>query len=357
MAAPAPELLFLSGPQQGQRAVVMKNVVVAGRSPTADIQLTEESASRRQLRLESTPDGWVLENLSAGGTRINGKKYKAGKKVLLSTGDVIGLAAVTDILFVDAGDDPDEALAGYHKAHPAGPPPAQEKPAPAPATPEVSSPAPPPVPPPLPAGAPGTVPLQGQTKLTDEEEAKRLARKAKLKKYGVLLGIYAVVMVGVIVFLATMRQAEPQTGARGIPERLTEKIPEILNEEVQAAQDFSLEAREALIKARAQYPDRHFRPGNLYIVVKHFKTYLANRRDAGFENPDDERMYRHAKEELIAEVQNKYNEAWNAEQAGNWTLAQRRFEELLRMVPDPDSPIWKNAVDHLDYIKRHIKQR
>ena len=75
MGGPRPELVFLSGPQAGERAVLMADIVEAGRSPSCDVHLTEQHASRRQMQFQLTPDGWAVENLSVNRIRINGKRY------------------------------------------------------------------------------------------------------------------------------------------------------------------------------------------------------------------------------------------------------------------------------------------
>ena len=119
MAAARPELLFVRGPQAGQRVVLTTGQAVLGRSPECDVRLEEESASRRQVQFEMTAEGVVVENLSSQGTLISGKRYKSGKRVLLDTGDVLAAGAVTEILFVAAGDDPEAALTAYRQARPA----------------------------------------------------------------------------------------------------------------------------------------------------------------------------------------------------------------------------------------------
>ena len=63
-----------------------------------------------------TADGWIMENLSANGTAVNGRRYKADKQILLATGDVIGVGMETEILFVAGGDDPAEAIARYRQS-------------------------------------------------------------------------------------------------------------------------------------------------------------------------------------------------------------------------------------------------
>ena len=74
MANARPELIFVAGPQAGERAVLMTNDVLVGRSPSADVHLEEHAASREQLRFQLTGEGWLMENLSAQGTRINGRR-------------------------------------------------------------------------------------------------------------------------------------------------------------------------------------------------------------------------------------------------------------------------------------------
>jgi pSer/pThr/pTyr-binding forkhead associated (FHA) protein len=125
MVSAMPELIFVSGPQQGERAVIMTGTAVLGRSPSADVKLLEEAASREHVRFQLTRDGWVMENLSANGTLINGRRYKKDKKILLDTGDVMGIGLETRILYVSPGDDPEEALEDWRQANP----PAQPRPA------------------------------------------------------------------------------------------------------------------------------------------------------------------------------------------------------------------------------------
>jgi len=113
-----PELIFLSGPQEGERAVLMTNVALLGRSAAADVRLKEDAVSREQVRFQLTSDGWLMENLSANGTVVNGKRYRK-KKLLLDTGDVLLVGLETRVLYVSPGDDPEAALAAYREAHPA----------------------------------------------------------------------------------------------------------------------------------------------------------------------------------------------------------------------------------------------
>ena len=113
MSAEHPMLVFVAGPQAGQRVLLSRPVLVLGRGGGADVLLSEDYASRQQARYELLQAGPALEGLSQRGTWINGKRYKSGKKILLATGDLIGVGQETEILFVAAGDDPDAVRAAY----------------------------------------------------------------------------------------------------------------------------------------------------------------------------------------------------------------------------------------------------
>ena len=96
MPSTCPELIFVAGPQQGERAVLMSPVVGVGRSPDADVQLSELYVSRRQLQFAITHEGWIVENVAKKSrVRINGKKLKVGKKLILDTGDLLSVETFT----------------------------------------------------------------------------------------------------------------------------------------------------------------------------------------------------------------------------------------------------------------------
>ncbi len=63
-----------------------------GRSPEADIMISDSRVSRLHARLEKTEKGWVILDLeSKNGTRVNGELVK---EKLLSSGDVIQIGPV-----------------------------------------------------------------------------------------------------------------------------------------------------------------------------------------------------------------------------------------------------------------------
>ena len=77
MTAARPELLYVSGPRKGQRAVLMNNVVLVGRGADVDIRLDESSVSRRHMEFSLTQEGWIVECLAKGNLIfINDKNTK-----------------------------------------------------------------------------------------------------------------------------------------------------------------------------------------------------------------------------------------------------------------------------------------
>jgi hypothetical protein len=243
-----PELLFVSGPQDGERAMPESAQVIAGRSASADIFISEQSASRQQFQLTFTEDGWVFENLSSAGTKVNGKKCKSGKKLILGTGDVISAGGETQILFVHQGDDPDQALRAYREKHPQAapppPPPEDDKKAAGKDKPKQMpsfAPSRPPLPgeksgaivtrqaspPPVVADLKPLTPFSSASSRPRAEVAGpatgRLEkspadlRKAKLRKYAVMALVYGLALMGLIIILSTLRGGDESSDPEGMP--------------------------------------------------------------------------------------------------------------------------------------------
>jgi len=347
-----PELLFLTGPQQGQTIVIADNVALAGRLPSCQIRITETYASRRHVRFERTAEGWVVENLSPNGTFINGKKYKSGKKVLLETGDVLGVGRETEILFVSPGDDPTEALAGYHRQRKAsGEVSAGEPSAAAEQAPEEAEAAE------RPAEAPaGPKPPSAK--------AKRLARaprgQSKLRKYAIFGAVYVVALVVLLVALGRLKNSG-NGGPSRIPRLTDERIARALLASLDRPRD-PTKAAQALDDALELYNTRRFKTGNLYRCVKNFKLYLAY-KDGDFDEPTHERMYQQAGEELVELVRRTYRNAYAHERDDNYRRARELYRELLDIIPerDPDDPVYRvlfrNFKDRLSYVSERVRQR
>lgn len=77
------------------------NIFSIGRHGSCDLTIPDMSVSRVHARLERTPDGWLLTDLSStNGTRVNGWRVRGEVRVragdLVSFGDVVYLLAAAD---------------------------------------------------------------------------------------------------------------------------------------------------------------------------------------------------------------------------------------------------------------------
>jgi pSer/pThr/pTyr-binding forkhead associated (FHA) protein len=359
MAEPCPELVFVSGPQEGERAVLIKAVMVMGRSETCDIHLAEESTSREHLRFEMTADGCQMEILSTRGVRVNGKSFGPPKKIILDTGDCIFLGAATNVLFVSGGDDPEQALSAYRQAHGEALSALKaKKPVPAPA------PAPPPK-----AAAPTpkkeeTAPKPAEAASPSAEEQARLevASKSRRRKFMILGGVYAVALVGLLFFLNGIKKTA--VAAAGPPSLLVDtEITDALREALARGVNETIAAEE-LRNAQTAFDNRNFRSGNLQKCVKGFKLNLAylNRRE--FDDAESTRMFQTASEELIVEVKKVYHEAWLREKGRQWGDAGREWDRLSAILPHDtewNSPgygkVVENIMKHAAYCRANVGKR
>ena len=338
-----PELVFVSGPQLGERVVLTSNIVVIGRSPAADVQLTELHASREHVRFQLTRDGWIIENLSANGTLVNGKRFKSRKKkILLDTGDVLGVGLETEILFVCPGDDTETALHAYRKTHPL-PTNETEKTS---ANEEPSS-----------VPAPQSIPESAAT----EQAAKPERPTSKIRKYAIAYLIFLGLLVILFIILSSMRKNKGPSG-RGVQLLSDREIAEILSE-IPRENPIPTRSVSELRKARSLYDNLPSKTGDLYRCVRSFNLYLGYKRKAVFDNVQDERNYQTVRDRLIGQVVKKYRNAWTFAQAKNWSNSLSGYEELLLMLPEPKSDnrvqerLLRNIREHITYNRGKIPKK
>ena len=344
MSNPRPELVHVSGPQAGQRQVIMQSPAVMGRDPLCDLAVEEPAVSRHQVRFDLTADGWMITNLSSQGTRVNGKNYKSNKKhILLETGDLLMMGAETVVLFVGPEDDPDHALRLYREQIAAAVPPA---PQPAPRKPEPEEPA-----------------EQFDAALAPQDEAD-VARKAKVRKYAIFGGIYLVALIGLVIFLSTLRSEEEETESGGIPPLLTQReiensLDRILGPNPYRVAKSDATAERMLSEARRRYDQRLDNPGNLYRALKAYQLYIAYKSTPGWGPGDDQARYNDAWETLTKRVESLYQQAYTATQAQYYREALGLWNQLQDVLPvteepmsEPDHPIFNNIKKHVVYIGR-----
>ncbi len=342
-----PELVFVAGPQKGQRVRLGQPVCVFGRGAGVDVMLSEEFISRQQFRYESLRAGPTIENLSRRGTWICGKRYRGGQKILMASGDVIAVGAETQILFVAAGDDPKEIVQAWRQS----PPGARDafgrrvRPAAAPAPAPSDEPA-----------QPGELPAGEAEKRPSEmnaEERDEMERKAKRRKLLIGLGSYwaLLMLVAVVVYLFWDHNVTTGVGRQTIlteeeiAEHLKTITPRMPNRDKSA---------EMLIEARNRYRSYSTRPGRLHEIVGAYKDAMAySGRDY---LPDEhDRIFAECMDALIERVRQDYGRACLFEKREDWAESAATFRSVVKIVGDPRNPISRNIAGHLKRVNHYHK--
>jgi len=353
MGRTRPEIIFVKGPQRGRSEVLTAEVVIVGRGADCDVEIGEETVSRRQMRFELTYDGWVVENLSRNRILINGRKYKAARRVLLETGDMLAVGLSTEILFVSAGDDPSEALEALYSQRPDLAP---EEPPEAPGPEQAAMQHPP---------AEGEiVAVTADQPARPGAQALEEARKAKIRKYAIFFGVYAVLLIVGIIVLKSHVGGDQKRPSQRRPVKLThQQIADVLRRQRELPR-YAAEADEALEKALRFYDTRNVNDGDLYRAVKHFNRHLAFKGQSMFEKVKDESIYQQALTELTERVRRAYDNAFTFEMAKNWENALRLFQEIQSILPvneapdaEPDNLIFRNVHEHIKYVRRHSPRK
>lgn len=97
-------LIIIRGTPQGHRFFISQGSMSIGRDPTADIQVADQSISRKHASISLESDGAYLTDLkSSNGTFINGKKLGLGERVRLSKEDMIKMGN-TILKFLPKGE-------------------------------------------------------------------------------------------------------------------------------------------------------------------------------------------------------------------------------------------------------------
>ena len=351
-------LIFVSGPQKGERLSLPGGVLLAGRSAQAHILLAEEFISREQFRFQFTHDGWIVENIGTSKVQINGKRFKRNQRILLDTGDVLSAGVVTEVLFVAPGEDPTQALDDYLDHADREPRHAEVLAAEVIADDGLVR-----------AGESPTTSLEevadgdgDDDDLTDEEREEQ-ARKKKLRRYLTYGIVYGCVIIGFVVVVKWLRP--PEETAKRIPFLSKDRIEEILLKKYDRTpmEKAAVEERD---KARHLYKSRRNEPGILYKCVRKYKLAEAySRKQAPVLTAQDELDFSRAKRDLLELVWDTYNNATIDLRAKNYRSAEDGFERVLRIVPakdlpDPEqhNPLWENCIRQItDLRARTGKQK
>jgi hypothetical protein len=88
------KIQFLEGPMQGMQLAIDKEVMFVGRSDTNDIEIRDETVSRKHLKIFSVESCYFVEDLkSKNGSMINGEPLDAGFARLITENDRIQLGS------------------------------------------------------------------------------------------------------------------------------------------------------------------------------------------------------------------------------------------------------------------------
>jgi pSer/pThr/pTyr-binding forkhead associated (FHA) protein len=353
-------LAFVAGPQAGQRVVLTKAVAILGRGSEADVLLSEDYASRQQARYELVRAGATLENLSPKGTWVNGKLYKAGKKLLLETGDLLGVGAETEILFIAAGDDPDTALALHNQAmppksafgkkhrariKPEGDQPKGEAPEDEPGVEEDNAP-----------DEFDRRPRQKRASEMTPAERARFEDEARRKKIMIGLGIYLAILAVIVIAVVLYRTPSRDEGGTPIPYMLTPaEIRAALAGRIEKSPN-PVKKESKLQEALELYQQHGLEPLYLHKCLVAFKESLAYGGREFFDDPEDGQKYRDVLDKLIRVVQERYRNAYILERNKDWKRAEREFGMLLRIVPDRESLIFKDVQKHHGRVRAFLQK-
>ena len=359
MSETHPELLFVGGPQVGQRVELTQPTAVLGRSGDAEIMLSEEFVSRRHIRYELLNAGPTIENLSAKGTWINGKRFKRGKKVLLETGDLVGVGNETQLLFIGAGDDSAQAVDRFGPAargkdafgRKVTPP--KAAPAEAPSPPESEE---------VEAEKGTTGKTAREVKKASEmtpgerAEAERQAKRRKLLiGVGVWWGVMLLAVAAGVAYKNSRGNGGPEVDEGKIltPKEIGNALGRPLDKTTANENEMGRHLAEAL-RLRKEYGGDVWK---LHKIIHEFKLALSYTRKRGFET-GDQAAYTDSIEELAKEFSARYRQACLLEKNQEWRRAVTEFKELLQLLSEAndEDPIFRNVQYHLSRVKHHYQK-
>ena len=345
MSDPNPQLVFVTGPQKGQRVVLGRPICVFGRGSEADVMLSEEFVSRLQFRYELLRAGATIENLSRKGTWINGSKYKTGKKVLLDAGDVIGVGGQTQILFVPAGQDPRAAVDAWKTAA-AGGKDAFGRHAQAPGAASLT----PPVLEPASQAGPAAMERQRRPSEMSADERAEAERKAKRRKLLVMLAGYWGLLMLLIVVGWLFIDTKVSGGVTEVTILPDDQIAEHLLTIPSRTPDLDRSA-DLLAKGKLLYERHRTSRAHLSEIVAAYKDAIAFSGEDRIDDDTHNDIYQKCLAALTAAVQQDYRRACLLEKNREWDEADRAFMNLLRTINDNDNPISVNIKKHVARVR------
>jgi predicted component of type VI protein secretion system len=279
---------LLSGPGAGRKASFQASPLSFGRDAANALVLVGEFVSRQHGVIRFENDRWLIENLSANGTRLNGRKLN--KPQPLRTGDTVSI-----------GDEP--VFSVTLDAPPAQGPASQEKP---------------------------------------EDIAARKSRKQARLWVGI--GIYMACMLGLMIFFQTNRR--PDTGQRvRFPEQWpADRVERELTADLKRHPD-EFQAQEHLKRALELTSRLDDSPEVLYLAYRAYREALAYRGLTRFDDPAVESKHRRIREQFLSSIQQLYAQAYNAGASGEYERGADLCARLVKIYSDRTAPLHGHVED------------
>lgn len=300
------ELHILAGSHAGRRLVLERPTITFGRDAGNDVVIDAPFVSRRHAELRFAEGRWHLVNHSPNGTRLNRRRVQDEP------------ASIDEPATLSVGDEPVMQLAPQHAPAPAAV--GQEESAA--------------------GGASGAAPGAG------------MSRRAKL---WLGIGVYIVVMLGVLAFLFTLTEGEAGGGAAPPPELRRGEIRELLHRELEPRSADERRARRELHAARELFNRREAEVDARYRALEAYRLARAYMPEG--ELPEiDRRRQRLLEEELAERITERYERAYSLMRSRQPEAALRAFRELQRLYPaGANDPLLENIDRHAAVARRSVE--
>jgi len=299
------QIQVAAGDAAGRTLRLSGPVVTIGRDGGCDVVIDLPFVSRVQCELRAEGGQWNLVNCSSHGTRLSRKLVK-DKPRTIRPGDTVRV-----------GDESIVQLAPIASQAPA---PTSPGPASEPAEVKDSS---------------------GRTKLWTG------------------IGIYGVIMLGLIIFFATLdKQTTPPDPLAALIALTDEQIHDEIHHALSKRSLQPHRMTEQLQRARELFAMRQSSPDALYQAHEAYKVALSYGEQDTFPDPLDQRRFQLAQDQLIEQVTLSYRAGTNQLRSRQFDQAVRQFARLAAQYPaGRDSAIYRSCQQQRATAKKELAKR
>ncbi len=304
------QLYINTGSQAGRRLSFAAGPVRFGRGGDNDVVIDHPAVSRHHGELRLEDDRWVLQNLSRN-TTWAGRRPARKRPVALREGDAV---AVGDVELFHVSLQP--------------------------ARPSVEE----------------EVPEEDRIEAEADAEQTRLAAQAKRRSRLMIgVGAYLAAMVVLFVMLSQLGGDNARNDQQHVHELRPHEVASILARDLTEDQfqpPSPSEAEDLIEGAIERY---HSRPvptdGDLYEAYSDLRRAMAllNIRNINEFEESRHRLealeIRHHLTRRIQEMFEQANAAFYGQR--DYVLARERFNRIMRLIQDPEDPLYRNARDHV----------